>query len=323
MRRATGTSTVAVLSDCCCPAVTAALPCPASAGAWGGAAYRRLLQGLPTLDGDLTSSEAAEIQAAAEAAGGDAGQYTDWVTACEAGRRRCANLRLASWGYQCETLDHSACCLQPNGRFCVPVALFANETTPETWVGRDNTTAPVDSPSPSPKPEGDETADGEDGSQKDGSADTQENAEPEQQDEDSERDESSQAEDTPARKDRKAERGSDKKGEDKGSRGGKWRSATATFFNSYPACCTSDSADQTECDDYNGCQVQEHGLGCGWPPGRLATWPPGADLHHRLPEPVLQWAGMFAGASGKKSKGWVSDHDIVAVFEAGNNKVGG
>lgn len=36
--------------------------------------------------------------------------------------------------------------------------------------------------------------------------------------------------------------------------GGSWRRAAATYFNSYPACCSDDGADQTECHEFSGCQ---------------------------------------------------------------------
>lgn len=50
---------------------------------------------------------------------------------------------------------------------------------------------------------------------------------------------------------------------------------------SYPECCHSKSADQTECEDYNGCK----------------------------------WEGQFAGV-GYKPKSWVKEHNIVAFYRA-------
>lgn len=104
------------------------------------ASHGRLLQpaGVDTSDG-IDSGEAAEIRAAATAADGESGPFVDTVLTCEAGRARCSNLHLASWGYQCQTLDGSACCLQPNGRFCVPV-VHMPAGAPDSWEGRDNTT---------------------------------------------------------------------------------------------------------------------------------------------------------------------------------------
>ena len=68
--------------------------------------------------------------------------------------------------------------------------------------------------------------------------------------------------------------------------GGKWGRATATYYTSYPECCDNPKADQTECRDYSGCK----------------------------------YAGLFAAFNGKKSKKWVQDNNIVAVFEAPNDR---
>lgn len=40
-----------------------------------------------------------------------------------------------------------------------------------------------------------------------------------------------------------------------------------------------------------------------------------------LPSLVPQWAGQFAGVSGKKSRSWIRERNIVAMFEAGRSKV--
>ncbi|KAL4451343.1 hypothetical protein ABPG77_009415 [Micractinium sp. CCAP 211/92] len=72
---------------------------------------------------------------------------------------------------------------------------------------------------------------------------------------------------------------------DSGS-GGKWYTATATTYWSYPPCCHDASADQSECDDYSGCQ----------------------------------WEGQFAALDGKQPKSWVEETNIASFFESPNSQ---
>lgn len=65
---------------------------------------------------------------------------------------------------------------------------------------------------------------------------------------------------------------------------GKWRRATATWYQSYPECCDNPAADQTECVKYNGCR----------------------------------WKGQFAGIVGPRSRQWVMSNNLVSFF-ANNN----
>ncbi|PRW57035.1 hypothetical protein C2E21_4319 [Chlorella sorokiniana] len=183
---------------------------------------------------------------------GQAGPYTDWVVACAPGRSRCPSLFLASWGYQCSTLDGASCCLQPNGKFCARMEGWGDTEAPPSWRGRDNITATTDA-----RAGGSSPADGQQIGGKDSSVVWGQSL---------------------SKSDKQEEEEKDFK---------PWRKATATYFNAYPACCTNDEADSTECDDYSGCE----------------------------------WAGQFAGVSGKKSRSWVREHNIVALFEAGRSKV--
>lgn len=75
-------------------------------------------------------------------------------------------------------------------------------------------------------------------------------------------------------------------GGDDDVKGGNWSRATATWYTSYPECCTDKKADQSECEDYSGCKYQ----------------------------------GMFAAFDDKKSKSWVEENNIVAFYEAPNSK---
>lgn len=65
-----------------------------------------------------------------------------------------------------------------------------------------------------------------------------------------------------------------------------WNKATATYYTSYPKCCTDKKADQTECRDYSGCKYQ----------------------------------GQFAAFSGKKPASWVAANNIVSFYQAPNAK---
>ncbi|KAL4420741.1 hypothetical protein ABPG75_010397 [Micractinium tetrahymenae] len=84
---------------------------------------------------------------------------------------------------------------------------------------------------------------------------------------------------------------SDKQGKKHGSAGssdseGEWKTASCTTYWSYPDCCHDPSADQTECDDYSGCQ----------------------------------WEGQFAALDGKQSKSWVMENNIASFFESPNSQ---
>lgn len=70
------------------------------------------------------------------------------------------------------------------------------------------------------------------------------------------------------------------------SGGGSWKKATATWYSSYPECCHDKSADQSECEDFSGCKYE----------------------------------GLFAGAKGKQPKDWVEKNNIVAFYEAPNDR---
>ncbi|KAI7842252.1 hypothetical protein COHA_003893 [Chlorella ohadii] len=62
---------------------------------------------------------------------------SDWVVPCGRGRQRCPNLSLAARGYQCTTLDGTACCLTTNGKLCKQLANYDDETAaPAYWRGR-------------------------------------------------------------------------------------------------------------------------------------------------------------------------------------------
>lgn len=120
-------------------------------------------------------------------------------------------------------MDGQACCLQSNGKFCTRLDSWQSAAAPASWRGRDNTTAAGQSGA------AEEWRQGRSG----GSASEEE--------------------------EQGWEGGS---GEDSGEDSGKpWRKATATYFNSYPPCCTNEGADQTECDEFSGCEVGE-----GWRP---------------------------------------------------------
>ena len=75
--------------------------------------------------------------------------------------------------------------------------------------------------------------------------------------------------------------------------GGEWKSAYATYYNSYPDCCPKSpsyraSADKGECDDYSGCK----------------------------------YMGQFSGISGKLSFDQVKKRNIVSFYDAKNQKSG-
>lgn len=60
--------------------------------------------------------------------------------------------------------------------------------------------------------------------------------------------------------------------------GGSWKQAAATFFTSYPSCCGQDDwegGDDSECTDYNGCQVGERQAGGGRRAPRVMHGKPG------------------------------------------------
>jgi hypothetical protein len=65
-----------------------------------------------------------------------------------------------------------------------------------------------------------------------------------------------------------------------------WQTAAATWFVSYPKCCSDPSADQTECKQNNGCAYQ----------------------------------GAFMGVDGRKPRQWVEDNNIAAVFQPPNRQ---
>lgn len=62
---------------------------------------------------------------------------SDWVVRCGRGRQQCPNLRLAARGYQCTTLDGTACCLTTNGKLCKQLANYEDDAAaPAYWRGR-------------------------------------------------------------------------------------------------------------------------------------------------------------------------------------------
>ncbi len=65
-----------------------------------------------------------------------------------------------------------------------------------------------------------------------------------------------------------------------------WQSAAATWYISYPPCCSDPRADQKECAENNGCAYQ----------------------------------GVFAGTSKRMSKRWVERNNIAAVFQVPDHK---
>lgn len=72
---------------------------------------------------------------------------------------------------------------------------------------------------------------------------------------------------------------------------GEWKSANATYYDSYPACCKtapnySPSADKSECEDYSGCK----------------------------------YMGQFTGLDKKLSYSEVSARNIVSFYSAPNQK---
>ena len=74
---------------------------------------------------------------------------------------------------------------------------------------------------------------------------------------------------------------------------GGWKSASATYFDSYPACCPkapnySASANKSECTDYSGCA----------------------------------YLGQFAGVSGKLTYDQVKVRNIVSFYDATNQSKG-
>ena len=74
---------------------------------------------------------------------------------------------------------------------------------------------------------------------------------------------------------------------------GEWKSAYATYYDSYPACCPkapnySPSADKSECDDYSGCQ----------------------------------YMGQFSGVSGKLTYDQVKTRNIVSFYDSTNQSKG-
>lgn len=122
-------------------------------------------------------------------------------------------------------MDGSSCCLQPNGKFCVGMGRWSGTEAPPSWQGRDNATAAAAAAGGNGSSAAEEQQGGGKGS---GAVWGQSSStEEEQQDlQENERDS-----------------------------GKRWRQATATFFHAYPACCTDDRADNTECDEFSGCEV--------------------------------------------------------------------
>lgn len=96
-------------------------------------------------DSDEAAKPSTETGAAAGAAAATTAEepeaqprsLTDWVLACEPGRRRCPNLHLAALGYQCSTWDDSRCCLTGIGKRCRPVNSLQDDGVPEGWLGRE------------------------------------------------------------------------------------------------------------------------------------------------------------------------------------------
>lgn len=77
------------------------------------------------------------------------------------------------------------------------------------------------------------------------------------------------------------------------SSGGDWKTAYATYYNSYPDCCKESpsykaSADKSECSDYSGCK----------------------------------YMGEFAGVDKKLSYEEVKKRNIVSFYDAANQKSG-
>jgi hypothetical protein len=74
---------------------------------------------------------------------------------------------------------------------------------------------------------------------------------------------------------------------------GEWKGAYATYYESYPPCCKKSpnydpSADKTECTRYSGCE----------------------------------YAGQFAGVSGKLSYDQVKTRNIISFYDATNQSKG-
>ena len=67
---------------------------------------------------------------------------------CEAGRKRCPSLFLASHGYQCTTSTGQSCCKQGDGKQCTLAAAWAGVPTPKTWRGRNLTGSGANAPKP-------------------------------------------------------------------------------------------------------------------------------------------------------------------------------
>ncbi|KAL4451342.1 hypothetical protein ABPG77_009414 [Micractinium sp. CCAP 211/92] len=236
----------------------------ASIASLGAAGSRRLLGGASATKSALQSSD------------GQPGELTDWVLACQDGRPRCPSLFLASWGFQCANQAGDACCLQPTGKDCTSLDEWADQPTPQAWQGRDLT------PAPSPAPANSDNGDNTDDSATDASNDSTNKGD---SDSDSSQHGNGKHGGNNNDGDRASAQSSDKKGGSSGS-GGKWYTATATYYNSYPPCCHDSSADQSECDDYSGCQ----------------------------------WEGQFAALDGKQSKSWVKKNNIVSFFEPPNSQ---
>lgn len=140
--------------------------------------------------------------------------------ACAPGRNRCPKAFLASWGFQCSTMDGTSCCLQPNGKFCARLERWADAGVPPSWRGGDSATTTGSSGGGG----GGAAAASESGGNSSSTVWGQSASKQEEQ--------------------------------EKEDSGKPWRKATATYFNAYPACCTDDGADSTECDDFSGCEVR-------------------------------------------------------------------
>ena len=67
-----------------------------------------------------------------------AGDLMGWIVDCDGGER-CASPYLASWGFQCSSWDSASCCMQASGKFCMPLAPWADEPVPASWTGADLT----------------------------------------------------------------------------------------------------------------------------------------------------------------------------------------
>ncbi|PSC74732.1 hypothetical protein C2E20_2301 [Micractinium conductrix] len=238
---------------------------------------------------------AAARREALEKSGGQAGPYTDFVIVCEGFRARCPSLFLASWGFQCSTRSGSKCCLTGDGRHCVELRDW-QQPAPAGWRGMDLTVAdPAGVGAALGAPPANTTVATPAGTTPAGIASNgsaaSDTAPPPQQD-----DEQGPAGPPPAPLKRSPQPPSKRpppprkrsaSGSPKSSQSpSRWQRASATYYNSYPECCSSKRADQTECWHYSGCE----------------------------------WQGLFAAFNDRKSKSWVAANNLAAVFQVGQSR---